>query len=453
MKKALSVVLTAALGLSALCTPAYASDSSRDSIALFGDSIASGYSIINGEVEYNYGEICADYLGWELTNYANPGDRTDDLCSLLSGNAEAAEAAANAEVIVISIGGNDVIRRAAKSLLSYAADNSLLKDDYTADDIPEDPTIDDVKKLIDSDKLQNCSTTQLTSMLTTLKKDLAGSSSTPGYIQNEIIPGTQQIVDKLQELNPDADIILQTVYQPLQLSADSWTKVNDKGYGLMFNQLRLNLQVIMNTYSSELKTLAEDEGVKIADVYSEFTSLDVTPTPDNQGYAHYFTDIEAGINSGSAGLTDILTNSDFHPNQKGHLAIAAAVLEQIGQLHDTSSTSLLRSIYNGLEDKSSYPAIALETYNLVAGNLADAQYTLGDVTDDNSVDARDASAILGEYALVATGGTPTFSEIQKLAGNVNGDGEIDARDASVILGYYAYISTGGTGSLEDYLAG
>lgn len=450
MKKAISAVLAAALGLSALCTSVYADDGSQNSIAVFGDSIASGYSNINGEVEYNYGEICADYLGWSVDNHANPGDRTADLYELLCNNAEAAESAANAEVIVVSIGGNNVIRRAAKFILNYAASNNLLKTGYTADDIPEDPTSDDLK-MLDSDKLQSYGAMQLASMLTDLKKDIAGSSSTPGIIQNEVIPETQQIIEKLRELNPDADIILQTVYQPLQLSPECWAKVNDKGYGLQFNQLRLNLQLIMNSYSSEIKELAADEGVKVADVYSEFTSLNENPTPTNQGYAYYFTDVETGINSGSSGFTDIIKNSDFHPNQKGHLAIAAAVLEQVGELHDTSSSTLLRSVYNGLADKSSYPAIALETYTLVAGKLIGAEVSIGDVNDDGVVDARDASAILSEYAVTATGGTPTFDDLQKAAGNVNGDSVIDARDASLVLSYYAYTATGGKDSMEDFL--
>lgn len=450
MKKAISAVLAAAIGLSALCTSVYADDGSQNSIAVFGDSIASGYSSINGEVEYNYGEICADYLGWSVDNHANPGDRTADLYELLCNDAEAAESAANAEVIVVSIGGNNVIRRAAKFILNYAASANLLKDGYSAADIPEDPTSDDLR-LLDSDKLQSYGAMQLASMLTDLKKDIAGSSSTPGMIQNTVIPETQQIIDKLQELNPDADIILQTVYQPLQLSPECWEKVNEKGYGPQFNQLRLNLQLIMNTYSTELKGLAEDEGVKIADVYSEFTSLDETPTPTNQGYAHYFTEIETGINSGNTGFTDIIKNSDFHPNQKGHLAIAAAVLEQIGDLHDTSSSTLLRSIYNGLEDRASYPAIALETYTLVAGNLIGAEVSLGDVNDDGFIDARDASAILSEYAVTATGGTPSFDDLQKAAGDLNDDNVIDARDASVVLSYYAYTATGGNDSIEDFL--
>lgn len=76
---------------------------------------------------------------------------------------------------------------------------------------------------------------------------------------------------------------------------------------------------------------------------------------------------------------------------------------------------------------------------------------MGDINDDGTIDARDASMALSEYALIATGGAPTFTDAQKLAANVNDDSVIDARDASIILSYYAYIATGGTDSFEDFL--
>lgn len=77
---------------------------------------------------------------------------------------------------------------------------------------------------------------------------------------------------------------------------------------------------------------------------------------------------------------------------------------------------------------------------------------LGDVNGDGSVNAKDASSILVEYALLSTGESPSFSAAQKQAADVNADGKTDAKDASTILSYYAYLSTGGTKSLEEYLA-
>lgn len=66
----------------------------------------------------------------------------------------------------------------------------------------------------------------------------------------------------------------------------------------------------------------------------------------------------------------------------------------------------------------------------------------GDVNDDGKIDARDASAVLAEYAGTSAGRAESFSEIQKKAADVNGDGKVDSLDASAILMYYAKSSAG-----------
>lgn len=77
--------------------------------------------------------------------------------------------------------------------------------------------------------------------------------------------------------------------------------------------------------------------------------------------------------------------------------------------------------------------------------------TYGDVNDDGAIDASDASDVLKEYAILATGGSSSLTAEQRLAGDTNGDGTVDASDASNILAYYAYIATGGDKKLMDFL--
>lgn len=76
---------------------------------------------------------------------------------------------------------------------------------------------------------------------------------------------------------------------------------------------------------------------------------------------------------------------------------------------------------------------------------------LGDVNINGSVDALDASIILTEYALIATGHDSSLNAEQKKAANLNKDGAVDALDASLVLSYYAYTATGGKLSVEDYI--
>lgn len=71
----------------------------------------------------------------------------------------------------------------------------------------------------------------------------------------------------------------------------------------------------------------------------------------------------------------------------------------------------------------------------------------GDVNFDGVVDASDAALVSNEYANIAAGGTPTFTDAQREAADMDGDGVVDAWDAGKILEIYANNQTGnGTSS-------
>ena len=80
-----------------------------------------------------------------------------------------------------------------------------------------------------------------------------------------------------------------------------------------------------------------------------------------------------------------------------------------------------------------------------------ATVNLGDVNTDGSVDALDASMVLSDYAMKATGHESIFNAEQSKAADLNSDGAVDALDASLILSYYAYKATGGNQSITEYL--
>ena len=66
---------------------------------------------------------------------------------------------------------------------------------------------------------------------------------------------------------------------------------------------------------------------------------------------------------------------------------------------------------------------------------------LGDLDNNGTVNAVDASMILSEYALVSTKKPSQFTAAQTKAGDVDKNGTINAVDASMVLSYYAYIAT------------
>mgnify|MGYP003292451071 FL=1 len=82
------------------------------------------------------------------------------------------------------------------------------------------------------------------------------------------------------------------------------------------------------------------------------------------------------------------------------------------------------------------------TTTTTAPPVTEQPIVLGDVNEDGTVDASDASCVLAAYARVQTGGESNLRDTQTKAADVNNDSVIDASDASKILVYYAAISTG-----------
>ena len=459
MKKILSLCLSAVFGVTTLCAISCAASASGSnelgakqtmnsvqggSITIFGDSIASGYGL-DPNTEYNYGQICADYLDCSVSNYAVSGDTTFDLLNVISSLDDSQKNnVADSDVIVISIGGNDMMHYAAKKILAFAATKNLLNDGYTAADIPADPSIGDLLTIVniyDDGGLIDYANgglnkvLELNSLIMDISKNLRlNKDGFDGYIPNVIIPNINESINLIKVINPNARIILQTVYQPLQLNPDYIKEEygSSSTYATVITQIRSNFDDILAKFSDELNAV---DGVEIADIYYEFTSLadSVVPTDANPGYAYYFTDIQK---SG--------TERDFHPNQKGHLAIAATILNVIGDLHDDSG--LLSEVFYGVEDSSNYPLIALDTFKTVAGN-----FMLGDVNFDLKVDSRDSTLVLREYANLSGELGSLLSQLQKKASDVNADEHTDSRDSTIILRYYAFTSSGDTMSLEEFL--
>ena len=76
----------------------------------------------------------------------------------------------------------------------------------------------------------------------------------------------------------------------------------------------------------------------------------------------------------------------------------------------------------------------------------------GDIDDNGTIDAIDASVALTIYALRSTNGDVSmYSEKQLQAADTDKNRTVDAIDASYILSYYAYISTGGKKNFDDFM--
>lgn len=444
MKKFLSALLSAVIGASVAIVPpanVTAENDRIDSITILGDSIASGYGLEKNE--HNYGEIIGDYLNCEVQNYAVPGDTTFDLINVLNDlSDEQKKFIADSEVVVISVGGNDMMNQGAKNVLDFAVKKGLLKEGYTKDDIPAEPSISDLRTYVDIDGLKSYAKKDGTLLeFIRLLGEISGnlcseSQGNDGYIKNVMIPNINTSVSKIREINPDARIIIQTVYNPVQLEPEYLLNNFSTAERTLIGILRLKFRDILKNFRT---ALGDVEGVEIVDIFNEFTSL---PADADEtvvyGNCYYFTDIQ---------LDD--DNKDFHPNQRGHLAIAAKILDTIGELHDDDKNGLMTRVYNSLKIINSdiiYPHIALDTYKKVAGNLM-----MGDVDFNMVINGSDATTALREYTNINSGDPTMFSNMQKQCADIDKDDIISGSDAQRILNYYTYLSSGGTLSMEEYI--
>ena len=148
--------------LLSLCAPAaFAADAPLQYVVL-GDSIGYGAGVLNPD-EACYGRIVADTNGYAYQNHAVSGNRTDHLLAHLD-HAEVTAAVKNADIISISIGGNDYLTDNVTGLVLDAT----FRNDYS----------------------------QMDKITAQLKLNFAA------------------IIEKIRGLNPDAVILMQTLYNP-----------------------------------------------------------------------------------------------------------------------------------------------------------------------------------------------------------------------------------------------
>lgn len=124
MKKILSIVLALTLCFCSFTVVSSANDDKPFYLVL-GDSIAYGSGLGN-PTEACYGKIVADTNDYEYVNYFVPGHTTTNLIARLS-QPEVIDALKKADIISISIGGNDFLLGNLTELIF----NAIVLKDYS----------------------------------------------------------------------------------------------------------------------------------------------------------------------------------------------------------------------------------------------------------------------------------------------------------------------------------
>lgn len=230
MKKTLSVIMCALLLTLALLVPAAARE--RASFVVLGDSIAQGVGADDMAVD-SYAALVAKECGYELTNRAKAGDTSKAMLLKVKHNAAIREAIRGADIIEISIGGNDfLLGNMAKVVREASAGN-----------------LEPVERI-----------------LVTFRKNFA------------------DIIGEIRSLNPDALVIVETLYNPIS---------NDPDMHKVFESALNLLNACYYDY------LADNPGsYVVADVHGAF-----------------------------AGKQGLIFKDNIHPSSAGHRVIADTVEE------------------------------------------------------------------------------------------------------------------------------
>ncbi len=163
MKKILSIFLAVLIALS--CTTFCFAKKDVKNYVLLGDSIAQGFGIFNRD-EACYGKIVADTLGYNYKNYGIDGYRSIDLVELLK-TEEVQNSIKNADLISLSIGGNDYLQQNLPVIIF-----SILRGDFHYLDDIEEMFIENFANIISSVKKLNPKATLIVQTLYNPRVDL-----------------------------------------------------------------------------------------------------------------------------------------------------------------------------------------------------------------------------------------------------------------------------------------
>lgn len=251
--------------------PASASAAGTGSYVALGDSISAGYGL-NGELSFP--KQLEQRTGYVLTDFSsNDGVTSEDLLETLN-KSEVIAAVQDADVITITVGGNDLMN----ALYEYLAEASGT---MTADEIREG--------------LENGSFDMFALMGLMQQLDGFPISSQASAALTALSTNLSSALEQIKGMNPDATCIVANQYNP-------YGHINNPFAADIVSTFKEGVQALNTT----LERVAQAQGATVADVHSAFAASSANPCNA------YFT----GLNNFSL---------DFHPNALGHQLIAEEV--------------------------------------------------------------------------------------------------------------------------------
>ena len=388
IKKITAALCAAVTALTASAVlPVSAAKSSGPIVAVLGDSLGTKYNLAEGD--YGYSDYIAEYL--KASDYrllAKNGATSAMLLEKLQSESADALAVKEADVILVTIGSNDMLSALTEFLRKNAKEGERFRDYF-------------VRLAKSGEKAVLDAATKLTSALRTPR--------------NTLEENMQNINRTIRELNPDAKVVYQKIYNPFETASAVYNGTDySEQYEEFLNYVRGSIKRVNDQCFADL------EGAVIADPYTLFR--------DN-AWKYTFSDKE-----------------DIHPNAYGHAIIAADTLNRLGYTKAVvpQFAEIIRNGSRYFSASTKYIPLSIRKLLLPHSGLK-VTHEFGDVDLDGSVTAFDATAALTYYTffivLTYDKDDPSvadclLNEEQTLLADTDGDGEISAFDATLTLQYY-----------------
>ncbi len=380
-----AAALLAAISLMTSAVPFEVSAEGTMSMVALGDSITTGYSK-DGSLVAGYAEIVSSYYGAELTSFAQDGLTSAGLLEQLS-DLSVQEAVAGADVVLVTIGGNDILQL-------------ILNNDYI-----DATQYEDMGQLI--------SAMGQMSLLETAQMQMYMNKVMPDAIA-ACRANTIEIAAQLKSMT-QAEIVFQTIYNPMDLDADDTSLATSGGMEVLSSNVHKYLEGIADNTTFPLGQCVNGAIRDLTGV----TVVDTFQTLYDHGY--YYTDIKA---------------VDVHPNSIGHLAIAETVIEALA-IPETGAEdgTKLRLAYTASGAETTLAGIASSLNDSILGKVLRNSY--GDVDANGNVEIADATSALSIYAANGASVTPPVTGVNAQAADADQNGTVDIADATLVLDYYA----------------
>lgn len=348
-----SALLCLLMASSAAGMQVSAEDSKK--IVVIGDSISTDAGL-TGE-EQSYVSLFSDYVGAQVTNFAQVGYTTEDVIACLD-QADVQAALADADMILLSVGSHDIMD-------PYAAQADVYREEFGFTYITD----------LFGAYMQDygfTSETQLMPYANTLASQAKLNRQTA---QENILT----IGEKLSQYT-SAQVICLNVYNCMDTieNYNSLTPRRQIAYDSICNPIRGVLDEYVNAAYSQL---ASDYGYTVVDTYTLFskqaylythpTTIDVTPT----ALGHEQIALETAKAAGLYALGDVNCDGEINASDAANVLIHAAEVGAGGK-----------------------------------GTLNSVQRAAANVTKDADLNASDAARILIYAADKGAGGNPSFDD-------------------------------------------